>query len=107
MDEAKTKLKMKSTDAAAKWCWANKVEIHKISKRNVVVEYEFRLAIEKPIVDRLKERHGEKWREYYDAYDSENLLNFYALEKNPERGEATTTEFNPDNFLSLISYGKS
>ena len=107
MDEVRAKLKMKSTDAAVRWCLVNNVARLKSSNKNVVVEYEFRLAFEKPIIAHLIEKYGEKWREYYDAYDSENVLNFYALEQIPERDKTEMGVFNPDNFLKLVEYGKS
>ena len=107
MDEVRAKLKMKTTDAAARWCLANDVSILKIGNKNVVVEYEFRLILEKPVIDRLKAIHGDSWRKFYAAYDSENVLNFFELENTTEGDVAPTVAYNPNNFLTQIDYGKA
>lgn len=98
---------MKTTDAAARWCLANKVSILKIGKKNVVVEYEFRLVHELPIIARLQAMYGDKWQEYYAAYDSENIVSYYTLAKVEEHHESQVEVFSANNFLKLIDFGKS
>jgi len=107
MDEVRANLKMKSIDAAARWCLANKVNILKSGNRNVVIEYEFKIAFEKPIIERLKSIYGSRWEEYYAAYDSENVLNYFKLEKAAEHCESGVGTFDATNFLKQIGYGKS
>lgn len=98
---------MKTTAAAANWCLASDVSIHKIRNKNVVVEYEFRIVLDKPLIDSLKKKHGTRWEEYYTAYDSENVLNYYRLKKVEERHEPQVGAFNVNAFLKHIRYGKS
>ena len=107
MDEVKARLKMKTTDAAARWCLANNVSILKIGKKNVVVEYEFKLVHELPIITRLQTIYGDRWQKYYAAYNSEDVVSYYTLAKVEERHEPQVEAFNANNFLKHINYGKS
>jgi hypothetical protein len=67
LQEVAEKLKLKRTDTAVRWCINNGVHMFKLLNKNVVDEYEFRLAYEQPLIDRLKMKYKDKWVEYYKA----------------------------------------
>ena len=107
MEEVALKLKRKSKDFAVRWCIDNKVKIHHIGNKNVVCEYEFNIALSKPLVEYLKEKYSKDWVEYYMAYDSEDITKYFEL---TEKDHSTrNTDSNPDanKFLDEIGYGKS
>ncbi len=107
LQEVAEKLKLKKTDTAVRWCIDNGVQMFKLLNKNVVDEYEFRLAYEKPLIDRLKMKYKDKWVEYYKAYNSEELTNFYALERSKNEVDVTGVSFDPNKFLTEIGLGKS
>ena len=53
MKEVAEKLKMKSVDAAARWCIVNNIEMMTLGNKRVVSEFDFRLSFEKPIIEML------------------------------------------------------
>ncbi len=107
MEEVALKLKRKSKDFALRWCIDNKVKIHQIGNKNVVCEYEFNVALSKPLVDYLKEEYSNDWVEYYKAYDSEDITKYFELTEKDHIPDNDDSISNSNNFLKDIGYGKS
>ncbi len=102
--EVAEKLKISTKDAAARWCLDHGIKIFSLLNKNVVIEYEFRKAFEEPIIEHLKHLYKDKWLDYYKAYDSEDITNYFLLEINTESDKSTIVHFNPNKFLKEIGY---
>ena len=100
------KLKLKSTDAAVRWC--NNKDIDMIMPLNkwLVPEYAFILALDEKLIDHLKEKYGIKWVDYYDAYKNDDLKRLYELKNGNKNQKSQTNGFNPNNLFNRIGYGK-
>lgn len=107
MKEVAEKLKMKSIDAAARWCIGNNIEMMTLGNKRVVSEFDFRISFEKPITEMLKRKYGDEWLVYYDVYKNEDVIKFYDLEKPNDFKNQKPIVFNQDIFLKDIGYGKS
>lgn len=107
MKEVAEKLKMKSVEAAARWCIDKNIGIMTLGKKKVVSEFEFRLSFEKPLIDILKREWGDNWFAYYEVYKNEDVKMYYELKMNINNLVRTPSTFNPDSFFSEIGYGKS
>ena len=107
MKEVAEKLKMKSTEAAARWCIDKNIGIMTLGKKKVVSEFEFMLSFEKPLIDILKLKWGDNWFPYYEVYKNEDVKMYYDLKMNNHVSVRTTSTFNPDVFLNEIGYGLS
>ena len=106
MDEVASKIKRKSKDYALRWCIDNKVKVHKIGNKNMVCEYEFNIALSKPLVDYLKERYSKDWVDYYKAYDSEDITKYFTLGEKDHSSNTNDPMPDANNFLKDIGYGK-
>ena len=108
MKEVAERLKYKSVDAAARWCLDNNVAIIFLGNKRVVIEYELNLALDKLVIDLLMQRYGNKWKEYYDAYKTDDITKLMKLEKNDGAMAHKPIGFNTDEFFKNIGYdGKS
>jgi hypothetical protein len=107
MKEVSDKLKMKSVDAAARWCIDRNIEIMSLGNKRVVSEFEFLLSFEKPMIDLLKRKYGDKWPMFYEVYKNQDMAEYYKLEKNLEVVNHQATIFCTDDFFNEIGYGKS
>lgn len=107
MKEVSDKLKMKSVDAAARWCIDKNIEIMSLGNKRVVSEFEFTLCFEKPMIDKLKREYGDQWPMFYKVYQNEDVAGYYELEKNCKAVNHQATIFSTDDFFNEIGYGKS
>jgi hypothetical protein len=107
MKEVAEKLKMKSADAAARWCIDKNIEMMMLGNKRVVSEFDFRVSFEKPIIDMLKKKYDDNWVNYYEVYKSEDVIQYYELEKSNNIKDSKQSVFNPGEFLKNIGYGKS
>ena len=72
-------LAIKSNDALEKWCDANGLKIYIERGRKFLCRIEFLAALEKPFIQSLKKKYGDKWKEMYDIMDTNDtieLLNY-------------------------------
>ena len=104
MKEVAKKLKMKTDDAAARWCLNNNIDIITLGNKRVVSEYDFKLAYEQPMIDILKKKYKKKWVNYSEAYNSGDVRKFYELKENIVLNKEEPVEFNPNTFLNDIGY---
>lgn len=107
MKEVAERLKMKSADAATKWCINHEVEMMTLGNKRVVLEFAFMLSFEKPLIDSLKREYGDNWAVYYEVYKSGDVKRYYELKMNIGVITQKPSAFNPDAFLNDIGYGKS
>jgi len=103
MEQVKVKLHLETSEAAARWCIKNDITIIPIGNKNTVSEYAFELVYQKPIIDDLKRRYGEKWEKYYHAYNSEDITEFYAIQEESDE-VCNNISYNPNTFLNNIGY---
>lgn len=83
------------------WCVKNKVEIYKDCSGKFVIDAEFELAFNRPIINRYKQKYGENWVQIYELA-KENKL--YLASENNER-ISTERRYKPkskasSNFLN-------
>ena len=58
-----------------RWCVKNHLQIYKDYSGEFVIENDLELAFEKPLILRLKEKCGDAWIDYYQAYKKNELIN--------------------------------
>lgn len=107
MKEVAEKVKMKSVDAAARWCLNKNITIMTLGNKRVVSEFEFDLSFEQPIIDMMKQKYGKDWVAYYEVYQSNDVIKFHSLKMSMPVDTQKTKKFDTDSFLKDIGYGKS
>lgn len=107
MKEVAEKLKMKSVDAAARWCIDQNIQMMSLGNKRVVAEFDFRMSFEKPMIDMLKRKYGDDWVLYYVVYKNEDVMKYFELENTCEVRDNRPGTYNPESFLNDIGYGKS
>jgi hypothetical protein len=107
MKEIAEKLKLKSPDAALRWCQNNKIDTQILANKRVINEFDFNLAFEQPVIDQLKQKYGNRWPDYYEIYKNGDIKKYYELENNKNIPVTKLNGFDADAFLKGISYGKS
>lgn len=86
------------------WCGKNHLHIYKDSSGEFVMKAEFELAYNLPLIKHLKEKYGDVWMQYYEAYNKGELykmldLNIYSSK--------TQTSYIPKGELSKKIFGES
>ena len=107
MKEVAERLKMKSVDAAARWCLSKNISIMILGNKRVVSEFEFRLSYDLPTIDMLKKKYGEEWLDYYEVYKNEDFQRYHELKQGGTNPVQRQSGFNAENFLNDLGYGKS
>lgn len=77
------------------WCKKNNLQIYKDSSGEFVIENEFELAFNMPLIINLKTKYGENWLDYFEAYKNGELYKILDLSKKPEK-----TGYVPKGVLS-------
>ncbi len=74
-------LNIKDTRTAFKWCIENQVVVlsDKGTKRKYVMKSEFEAARLKLFIEHLKEKHGDKWQDAFEAHQNQDLLRLLEL----------------------------
>ncbi|MGZ6518361.1 MAG: hypothetical protein ACXVED_12290 [Bacteroidia bacterium] len=73
-------LKAKDLRTAIRWCKGKGISILKFGKEMYVNLIDFQLAIDRPLIESLKERYPECWREMYNAYRKSDFITITELE---------------------------
>ncbi|MDZ4664799.1 MAG: hypothetical protein SGJ15_07985 [Bacteroidota bacterium] len=94
---------------AVKWCKMNGIFIFKIGKQKCVNRIDLELAIDKPFIESLKEKHPENWKEIYTAYKNRDYL--AVLDQKSQAVSKSKIKFiapgeSGNNFLKKVSKGK-
>lgn len=59
---------------AIKWCKKKSILIFKFGKEKYVNSIDFELAVDRPFIESLKEKHPENWKGIYAAYKNGDYL---------------------------------
>ncbi|OYU83294.1 MAG: hypothetical protein CFE24_11935 [Flavobacterium sp. BFFFF2] len=64
------------------WCAKNHLQVYKDSSGEFVMKAEFELTYNMPLIKNLKQKHGDDWMIYYEAYNKGELHKI--LDMNPK-----------------------
>lgn len=87
-----------------KWCEKNHLKIYKDSSGEFVLQNDFDLAYDMPLIKDLKLKHGDNWKDYYHAYNKDEL---YKMLDAPESKKVEKTVYVPKGKLSKKLFGGS
>lgn len=73
LEEIRQELGYASLRDAKKWCVRNNVELYKPAKLFFASEIDFKLAYDKPFINKLKKKFGKDWETIYNFYNSGNI----------------------------------
>ena len=79
------------------WCSKNHLHVYKDSSGEFVMKGEFELIYNMPLIKNLKQKHGDNWIEYYEAYNKGELHKLLNLNANAGK---TQTGYIPKGNLS-------
>lgn len=86
------------------WCNKNHLHVYKDSSGEFVMKAEFELAYNMPLIKHLKQKHGDDWMQYYEAYNKGELYKILDLNTNSNK---TQTGYIPKGNLSKKLFGGS
>lgn len=61
-------LKVADVRTALRWCRKKSLLVLKFGKEKYVNLIDFQLAVDRPFIESLKQKHPDNWKEMYDAY---------------------------------------
>ncbi len=67
------RINKKDIRSVSSWCYKNTVEIYQDSSGKFVIEAEFDLAYNQPIIKRYKSKYGENWLKMYELCQENKL----------------------------------
>lgn len=67
------RINKKDIRTVSSWCNKNKVEIYQDSSGKFVIEAEFDLAYNQPIIKRYKSKYGKDWLKMYELCQANKL----------------------------------
>lgn len=94
----------KDIRTARKWCKKNHLKIHKDSSGEFAFLNDFDLAFDKLLIDDLKFKYGDNWKDYYRAYSKDEL---YKILDSPQSKKVEKTSYVPKGKLSSKLFGGS
>lgn len=86
------------------WCGKNYLHVYKDSTGEFVMKAEFELTYNMPLIKNLKQKHGDDWMEYYEAYNKGELYKILDLNANTSK---TQTGYIPKGNLTTKIFGGS
>lgn len=86
------------------WCIKNYLQVYKDSTGEFVMKAEFELTYNMPLIKNLKQKHGDDWMEYYEAYNSGELYKILDLNANASK---TQTGYIPKGNLTTKVFAGS
>ena len=86
------------------WCKKNYLHVYKDSSGEFVMKAEFELSYNMPLIKNLKQKHGNDWMDYYEAYNSGELYKILDLNANTSK---TQTGYIPKGNISTKLFGTS
>jgi len=75
----------KDIRTARKWCKKNHLKIHKDSSGEFAFLNDFDLAFDMPLINDLKLKHGDNWKDYYHVYNKNELHKMIDSTKSVEK----------------------
>ncbi len=79
------------------WCGKNHLHVYKDSSGEFVMKAEFELTYNMPLIKHLKQKHGDDWMDYYEAYIKGELYKILDFNVNSSK---TQTGYIPKGNLS-------
>ncbi len=79
------------------WCGKNHLQVYKDSSGEFVIKAEFELVYNMPLIKHLKQKHGDDWIQYYEAYNKGELYKILDFNANASK---TQTMYIPKGNLS-------
>lgn len=79
--EAKLLLSVRSNESVVKWCQDNNVKVYSERNRKFMCRIEFLAALEKPIIESLKRKYGDKWKEVYEIMISNEPADLFEYQE--------------------------
>jgi hypothetical protein len=73
MNDLILKINRKDIRSGVTWCNTNDVDIYKDRTGKYVLESEFNLAYDLPIIKRYREKYGDNWEEMFELAKSDTL----------------------------------
>lgn len=67
------------------WCDKNHLHVYKDSSGEFVMKAEFELSYNMPLIKHLKQKHGDVWMQYYEAYNKGELHKILDLNANARK----------------------
>ena len=86
------------------WCGKNYLHVYKDSSGEFVMKAEFELVYNMPLIKHLKQKYGNDWMQYYEAYIKGELYKILDLNANASK---TQTGYIPKGNLSKKLFGTS
>jgi hypothetical protein len=86
------------------WCGKNYLHVYKDSSGEFVMKAEFELSYNMPLIKNLKQKHGDDWMVYYEAYNKGELYKILDLNTNARK---TQTGYIPKGNISTKLFGTS
>lgn len=86
------------------WCRKNYLHVYNDSSGEFVMKADFELAYNMPLIKNLKQKHGDNWMDYYEAYNKGELHKILDLNAILSKD---TTEYIPRGNLSKKLFGGS
>ncbi len=86
------------------WCGKNHLHVYKDSTGEFVMKAEFELTYNMPLIKTLKQKYGDDWIVYYEAYNSEELYKILDLNTNTSK---TQTRYIPKGNISTKLFDES
>lgn len=73
-------LQAKDVRTAIRWCKRKKISILKFGKEMFVNLIDFQLAVDRPLIESLRQKYPECWKEMYEAYKKSDYIAIAELE---------------------------
>ena len=86
------------------WCGKNYLHVYKDSSGEFVMKADFELVYNMPLIKNLKQKHGDDWKEYFEAYNCGELYKILDFNANASK---TQTGYVPKGNLSKKLFGGS
>lgn len=107
ISEVSERIKLRDSEATKKWCVANNVTIHKLSKCDYVYRIDLEYTIGKPFVSDLKKKHPEEWKCLLKEILANDALYYLFLANLDEaRNDKALTTVKPTNEKEKELYKK-
>jgi hypothetical protein len=97
-------IKRKDKRTIRDWCSKNHLHVFKDSSGEFVMQAEFELAYNMPLIMELKQKHGVGWKDYYEAYSKGELYKLLDLSSNTNKSQ---TGYIPKGNISTKLFGGS
>lgn len=104
LDKMSKLINKKDKRTAKKWCKENHLKLYKDSSGEFAYQNDFDLAFDMPLINDLKLKHGDNWKDYYHAYNKDELYKMLDLSNSINKKEIG---YVPKGKLSSKLFGGS